>query len=98
MFPEEVEEALKAHETVWDALVVGVPDERFGERVVGVIAPQPGSLIDQSGLIDFVRSRLAGYKMPRQLVVVETVQRAANGKADYKWAKTVALDAVSATA
>lgn len=98
VFPEEVEEALKAHETVWDALVVGVPDERFGERVVGVIAPQPGSLIDQSGLIDFVRSRLAGYKMPRQLVVVETVQRAANGKADYKWAKTVALDAVSATA
>ncbi len=95
VFPEEVEEALKAHESVWDALVVGVPDERFGERIVGVISAGAGQTIDQAALIDFARTRLAGYKMPRQLVVVETVQRAANGKADYKWAKAAALAAVS---
>lgn len=92
VFPEEVEEALKAHDSVWDALVVGVPDERFGERVVGVVAPQQGSQIDKNAVIEFARTRLAGYKMPRQLVIVDTVQRAANGKADYKWAKTVALE------
>ncbi len=95
VFPEEVEEALKAHETVWDALVVGVPDERFGERIVGVISAGAGQTIDPAALIDFARTRLAGYKMPRQLVVVETVQRAANGKADYKWAKAAALAAAS---
>lgn len=96
VFPEEVEEALKAHDAVWDALVVGVPDERFGERVVGVIAAQPGCTINDAALIEFARTRLAGYKMPRQLVVVETVQRAANGKADYKWAKAIALEHVAA--
>jgi fatty-acyl-CoA synthase len=93
VFPEEVEEALKAHPAVWDSLVVGVPDERFGERVIAVIAPSPGHTIDQAELIDFARTRLAGYKMPRQLVVVERVERAANGKADYKWAKAAALEA-----
>lgn len=95
VFPEEVEEALKAHDSVWDALVVGVPDERFGERIVGVISAAPGQAIDEPALIDFARTRLAGYKMPRQLVVVDTVARAANGKADYKWAKETALAAVS---
>lgn len=94
VFPEEVEEALKAHPAVWDASVVGLPDERFGERIVAVIAPSPGQTIDQAELIDFARTRLAGYKMPRQLVVVDQVFRAANGKADYKWAKAVALEAV----
>jgi 3-oxocholest-4-en-26-oate---CoA ligase len=93
VFPEEVEEALKAHDSVWDALVVGVPDERFGERIVGVISAGNGHAIDQAALIDFARTRLAGYKMPRQLVVVDQVQRAANGKADYKWAKETALAA-----
>jgi acyl-CoA synthetase (AMP-forming)/AMP-acid ligase II len=94
VYPEEVEEALKAHDSVWDALVVGVPDTRFGERIVAVIAAGPGQVIDQAALIDFARTRLAGYKMPRQLVVVEQVQRAANGKSDYKWAKQTALAAV----
>ena len=91
VFPEEVEEALKAHQCVWDALVVGVPDERFGEKIVGVVSAGAGQVIVEAALIDFARTRLAGYKMPRQLVVVETVQRAANGKADYKWAKETAL-------
>ena len=95
VYPEEVEEALKAHESVWDALVVGVPDDRFGERVVGVVSQSPGHTIDETVVIDFARNRLAGYKMPRQLIVVDTVARAANGKADYKWAKETALAAVS---
>ena len=98
VFPEEVEEALKAHPSVWDALVVGVPDERFGERVVGVISAGEGEVIDQAALIDHARTRLAGYKMPRALVVVERVQRAANGKADYRWARDTALAATALTA
>lgn len=91
VFPEEVEEALKAHDDIWDALVVGVPDERFGERVVAVLSAKEGASVNEAALLDFARTRLAGYKMPRQLIFVETVQRAANGKADYKWAKEVAL-------
>jgi fatty-acyl-CoA synthase len=93
VFPEEVEEALKAHDSVWDALVVGVPDERFGERVVAVVSASAGQAIDPAALTDFARTRLAGYKMPRQIVMVDTVPRAANGKADYKSAKQVALEA-----
>lgn len=96
IFPEEVEEALKSHESVWDSLVVGVPDERFGERIVAVISTSGGSEIDEAALLEYVRTKLAGYKMPRQLIVVETVQRAANGKADYRWAKQIALDAQAA--
>jgi len=91
VFPEEVEEALKAHDSVWDALVVGVPDERFGERVTAVISPRPGHVIDEPELSAFVRTRIAGYKTPRRLIIVDTVRRAANGKADYKWAKDTAL-------
>lgn len=93
VFPEEVEEALKAHDSVWDALVVGVPDDRFSERIVGVISTAPGHTVDEPALIEFARTRLAGYKMPRQLVVVDKVARAANGKADYKWARETALAA-----
>ena len=92
VFPEEVEEALKAHGSVYDALVVGIPDARFGERVTAVISPRPGQTIEEDGLMAFVRTRIAGYKLPRRLVVVDVVQRAANGKADYKWAKAAALE------
>jgi fatty-acyl-CoA synthase len=96
VFPEEVEEALKAHHSVWDALVVGVPDERFGERVTAVVSPRPGQTIDEAELAAFTRQTLAGYKVPRRTIIVDHVQRAANGKADYKWAKDVALkDAAS---
>ena len=91
VFPEEVEEALKAHDSVWDALVVGVPDERFGERVTAVVSPRPGHTLDEAAVVAFARERLAGYKMPRRVIVVDQVNRAANGKADYKWAKATAL-------
>ena len=96
VYPEEVEEALKAHDSVWDALVVGVPDERFGERIVGVVSATPGHTIDEPALLAFASTRLARYKLPRLLVVAERVERAANGKADYKWAKETALAAAAA--
>lgn len=95
VFPEEVEEVLKTHGSVWDALVVGVPDERFGERVTAVLSPRPGQQIDEDELLEFVRERIAGYKAPRRLVIVDTVRRAPNGKADYKWAKEVVLKEAS---
>lgn len=91
VFPEEVEEVLKVHDSVWDALVVGVPDDRFGERIVAVLSVSPGRAVDKDELLAFARTKLAAYKLPRQLVVVKEVRRAANGKSDYKWAKEVAL-------
>jgi fatty-acyl-CoA synthase len=90
VFPEEVEEALKAHPDVNDCLVVGVPDERFGERVTAVLSPRPGQSVDEAALIAFARERIAGYKLPRRIIEVAQVRRAANGKADYPWAKSVA--------
>jgi fatty-acyl-CoA synthase len=91
VYPEEVEEALKAHPDVFDCLVVGVPDPRFGERVTAVLSLRGGQGLDEGALLDFARTRVAGYKLPRRLVVVDQVQRAPNGKADYKWAKSAAL-------
>ncbi len=90
VFPEEVEEAVKQHPAVWDCLVVGVPDARFGEVVAAVVAPRPGSTIVVDDIIAAVRARLAGYKQPRHVIAVDVVERAPNGKADYKWAKATA--------
>lgn len=91
VFPEEVEEAIKSHDLVADCLVVGVPDDRFGERVVGVVSLHSGTA-EEAELISHCRDRIAGYKTPKQLVLVDHVQRAPNGKADYQWAKQTALD------
>lgn len=93
VFPEEVEEAVKKHPAIADCLVVGVPDERFGERVVAVASYQRGESCDEVDVIDFTREHLAGYKLPRHVIFVDQVQRAPNGKADYKWAKRAALAA-----
>lgn len=93
VFPEEVEAAVKGHPAVFDALVVGVPDERFGSRVAAVV-----SLVDSArapsveDLADHCRSIIAGYKVPRALVVVEQVRRKVTGKGDYAWAKDVASE------
>jgi fatty-acyl-CoA synthase len=93
VFPEEVEEAVKRHPAICDALVVGVPDERFGERVVAVVSYQDGESCDAAALIEFSHEHLAGYKTPKNILFVESVRRAPNGKADYKWAKKTALAA-----
>ena len=91
VFTEEVEEAIKRHPDVEDCLVVGLPDERLGNRVVAVYSQRPGtSLVGEDGLREHVRSQLAGYKAPKQSILVDIVQRAPNGKADYKWAKATA--------
>ena len=87
VYPEEVEEAVKAHEDVFDCLVVGVDDERFGQRVTGVVSLHPGREVAPEDLIRFTKTRLAGYKVPKQLFLVDRVERAPNGKADYRWAR-----------
>lgn len=90
VFAEEVEEVLKTHPLVDDCLVVGVPDERFGHRVVAVVSAVDGEIVSPDDLISHTRSRLAAYKAPKTVVVVQTVPRAANGKADYKTARELA--------
>jgi fatty-acyl-CoA synthase len=92
VFPEEVEEALKAHPDVEDCLVVGAPDPRFGQRIVAVLSLAAGRALDEAALLAFARTRIAGYKLPRRLVIVDEVRRAANGKADYPWASRVAAE------
>ena len=83
VYPEEVEEALKRHPTVFDAVAVGVPDERFGQAVTAVVEPMPGCTIVEGDIVAHVRSALAGFKAPRHVVVVESINRAPNGKVDY---------------
>lgn len=90
IFPEEVEAALKSHPAVFDAVVVGVPDERFGQRVAAVVAPRPGQEPTLEELAEHARTKIAGYKVPRELHLVESVTRSPSGKADYRWARSVA--------
>lgn len=90
IFPEEVEGALKSHPGVFDVLVVGVPDERWGSRVAAVIQPRPGHQPTLHDLDAHCRTHIAGYKVPRELHVVEQVKRSPSGKPDYPWAQEVA--------
>ncbi len=87
IYPEEVEAALKGHPDVFDALVVGVPDERFGQHVAAVVQPRDGARPTLADLDAFVRSEIAGYKVPRSLWLVDEVKRSPAGKPDYRWAK-----------
>ena len=87
IYPEEVEAALKGHPDVFDALVVGVPDPRYGQHVAAVVQARPGSKPSLSELDRFVRSEIAGYKVPRSLWLVDEVKRSPAGKPDYRWAK-----------
>jgi acyl-CoA synthetase (AMP-forming)/AMP-acid ligase II len=86
IYPEEVEGALKAHPDVFDAVVVGAPDPRYGQHVAAVVQPRKGARPALDDLSSFVRSELAGYKVPRSLWLVDTVQRSPAGKPDYRWA------------
>jgi acyl-CoA synthetase (AMP-forming)/AMP-acid ligase II len=90
VFPEEVEAALKGHPAVFDALVVGLPDPRWGERVVAVVQTRSGAAVELDDVRAYCREHLAAYKLPRELVQVERIQRTAAGKADYRWAKQAA--------
>ena len=97
VYPEEVEAAIKAHPDVYDTLVVGIPDERYGQAVAAVVEPRPGATIELEGLRTFLRAHLSGYKLPRALTIVDEVPRNATGKAQYPKAKEIAL-ATQATA
>jgi len=90
IFPEEVEAALKAHPTVFDAIVVGVPDERWGQRVAAVVQPRAGTAPTLEELDVHCRGYVAGYKVPRELHLVPEVVRSPSGKPDYPWASKVA--------
>jgi len=98
IFPEEVEKALKSHPAVFDATVVGTPNERFGAQVTAVVelrrehADAPPSLAE---LQEHCRQHIAGYKVPRGLVFVDKTVRSPSGKPDYRWAKETALAGLS---
>jgi fatty-acyl-CoA synthase len=95
VFPEEVEEVLKAHPAVRDAVVVGAPHDRFGQQVVAFVEPEPGVPVDPEALGEHVRTRLAGYKAPRVVELVPSIGRAANGKVDQARWKAAAADLVA---
>ncbi|MEV8593726.1 acyl-CoA synthetase [Streptomyces sp. NPDC052012] len=91
VYPEEVEQALKSHPDVYDALVTGVPDARWGHRVAAVVQLREGAARPSLEEIRaHCRDRLAGYKLPRRLVITEQIRRSPSGKADYRWARQVA--------
>ena len=91
IFPEEVENALKSHPQVFDAVVVGVPDERWGERVTAVVQARPGTTPSLESVQEHCRAHVAGYKVPRQLTLVDSMVRSPAGKSDYRWAKQQAM-------
>ena len=89
VYPEEVEEALKTHPAVLDAVAVGVPDERFGEVIVAMVEPRTNGdaepvAVDEAEVCGHVRERLASFKAPKRVLTVDTIGRAPNGKVDYK--------------
>ena len=95
VFPEEVETVVVAHPDVYDVLVVGVPDPRWGSALAAVVAPVAGGGLSTEVLEAHCRGKLAAYKVPRQWVVVDRVERSPSGKADYAWATSVAAAEVA---
>lgn len=91
VYPEEVEMAIKGHPAVYDCLVVGLPDEKYGQTVAAVVQPREGMTVELGELRDFLRAHLSGYKLPRALTLVPEIPRNATGKAQYPRAKEMAL-------
>jgi 3-oxocholest-4-en-26-oate---CoA ligase len=87
VYPEEVEAVVKTHPSVADALVVGRPHERWGQQVTALVQLTDGAGLDLDGLDAHCRPHLAGYKLPRHLVIVGRVERSPSGKPDYDWAR-----------
>jgi acyl-CoA synthetase (AMP-forming)/AMP-acid ligase II len=94
VFPEEVEEALETHPAVRDSTVVGVPDARLGEAVAAAVELHDGAAATAEELIAHVKGRIAGYKAPKHVLLVDSIGRAANGKADYAGVRRCLLDAL----
>jgi acyl-CoA synthetase (AMP-forming)/AMP-acid ligase II len=91
IFPEEVELSLKSHPDVFDVVVVGVPDGRWGERVAAVVKAREGAAPSAEELAEHARQTIAGYKVPREVHLVDEIVRSPSGKADYRWAKAQAM-------
>ena len=98
IYPEEVEEALKNHDAVRDALVVGLPDEKWGQAVTAVVELNDGAEADEDTLRAFVQTQLARYKAPKRILFKTSLGRAPNGKADYKSIKTFAMESLGVSA
>jgi acyl-CoA synthetase (AMP-forming)/AMP-acid ligase II len=92
VYPEEVEMAIKGHPAVYDCLVVGLPDDKYGQTVAAVVQPREGATVELDELREFLRSSLSGYKLPRVLTLVPEIPRNATGKAQYPKAKEMALE------
>jgi acyl-CoA synthetase (AMP-forming)/AMP-acid ligase II len=95
VYPEEVEEVLKEHPAVRDAVVVGLPDERFGEIICAWVEPAAGQSVNEGDVIAHVKTRLASYKAPRRVLTTETIGRSPAGKVDYKRLREEALKATA---
>jgi fatty-acyl-CoA synthase len=95
VFVEEVEDALKRCDAVYDAVVVGRADERFGQAVVAIVQLVPGGAADPASLRDECSAQIARSKAPRAFLFVDRIQRHPSGKADYSWARQRAADAVA---
>jgi acyl-CoA synthetase (AMP-forming)/AMP-acid ligase II len=93
VYPEEVEQVLRRHPAVYDAVVVGTPDARFGEQVTAVVQARPGRAVEPAALAEFAAQHLARYKLPKTTVLVEEIVRSPSGKPDYRWARARALAA-----
>jgi len=92
VFPEEVEEVLKTHGTIHDAVAVGVPDDKFGEAITAVVELAPDAELDEAVVIAHVKGHLATYKAPKRVLTIDTIGRAPNGKVDYKRIRQYAVD------
>ncbi len=97
VFPEEVEGAIKAHPDVFDTLVIGIPDERLGQRVAAIVQPRDGVSLDLADLEAVVRAHVAGYKVPRTVWLTDHIGRTPSGKADYAWARRFADEHLGTT-
>ena len=96
VFPEEVEIALRTHPAIRDAVAVGIPNARFGEAVCAIVETEGGATVTLPDINEYVKSKLAAYKAPRHLIVVDTIGRAPNGKVDYRRLKRTALERLDA--
>ncbi|APE36173.1 acyl-CoA synthetase [Nocardia mangyaensis] len=92
VFPEEVEAVVKSHPAIYDAVVIGVPHERWGQQVAAIISIAPDHTLDLDTLHTHLRPHLAGYKLPKQIWITDTISRSPSGKPDYRWAKEFVTD------
>jgi fatty-acyl-CoA synthase len=97
IFVEEVEDAIRRHPDVLDALVVGRPSERFGQEVVALVQVRDGATLTGADVREFAAGAIARFKAPRAVLLCDRIARHPSGKADYRWARVAALDAVSVT-